>query len=276
MQHILCSTGALLGRPNGRDFHLLPAFCDQLMCDGLEFMLYDSWYPQLDRLFHVLQGLSKPIYTFHMEKSICTRLLSPDEHIASQAMDHFRINCQLASALHVPLLVLHLWDGRMAHETIRSAIGRFPGLCEIAASMGLQLTVENIVTLQFDPLFYCRLLLENTPGALFTYDTKMAAFHHQESALYQPENQAVLRSIRHLHLNDYSGGYMEWSKFKTLHPGDGQVDFPGLMLRMAAAGYTGHITAEATSFDSTGQVDMTRLNHTLQYLRQLTKQEMCK
>ena len=39
MHQILCSTGALIGRPNGRDYRLLKQFCPQLECDGFEFML---------------------------------------------------------------------------------------------------------------------------------------------------------------------------------------------------------------------------------------------
>ena len=42
MRQILCSTGALIGRPNGRDYRLLRQFCPQLDCDGFEFILYDS------------------------------------------------------------------------------------------------------------------------------------------------------------------------------------------------------------------------------------------
>ena len=35
---ILCSTGALIGRPNGRDFTLLGPCTQKLTCDGFEFM----------------------------------------------------------------------------------------------------------------------------------------------------------------------------------------------------------------------------------------------
>ena len=42
MHQILCSTGALIGRPNGRDYRLLKQFCPQLDCDGFEFILYST------------------------------------------------------------------------------------------------------------------------------------------------------------------------------------------------------------------------------------------
>lgn len=42
MSKILCSTGALIGRPNNRDYTLLKTFSPQLQCDGFEFMMYES------------------------------------------------------------------------------------------------------------------------------------------------------------------------------------------------------------------------------------------
>ena len=52
MHRILCSTGALIGRPNGRDFRLLYGAADRLRCDGFEFMMYESWYEKLIRREH--------------------------------------------------------------------------------------------------------------------------------------------------------------------------------------------------------------------------------
>lgn len=51
MSHrVLCSTGAVIGRPNGRDHRLLEDFAKRLDCDGFEFMIYDTWYEKLDRV----------------------------------------------------------------------------------------------------------------------------------------------------------------------------------------------------------------------------------
>ena len=38
MCEILCSTGAIIGLPNGRDYNLLKPFSEQLECDGFEFI----------------------------------------------------------------------------------------------------------------------------------------------------------------------------------------------------------------------------------------------
>ena len=55
MQQIICSTGALIGRPNGRDYRLLKQFCPQLECDGFEFIMYGTWYNEVDAI-NILPG----------------------------------------------------------------------------------------------------------------------------------------------------------------------------------------------------------------------------
>ena len=40
MSKILCSTGALIGRPNNRDYTLIKEFAPRLECDGFEFMMF--------------------------------------------------------------------------------------------------------------------------------------------------------------------------------------------------------------------------------------------
>ena len=42
MNRILCSTGALIGRPNGRDYTLLNECAKRLDCDGFEFMIREK------------------------------------------------------------------------------------------------------------------------------------------------------------------------------------------------------------------------------------------
>ncbi len=39
MCKILCSTGALIGNPNNKDYKLLETLSKQLTCDGFEFMM---------------------------------------------------------------------------------------------------------------------------------------------------------------------------------------------------------------------------------------------
>ena len=54
MSKILCSTGCLIGRPNGRNYHLIREFVKELNYDGMEFMMYSDWYPEVDALLEEL------------------------------------------------------------------------------------------------------------------------------------------------------------------------------------------------------------------------------
>ena len=82
MHQILCSTGALIGRPNGRDYRLLKQFCPQLECDGFEFMLYSTWYDQIDMLTAFLESIQLNIPVIHCEKSLSEHIsIGGDEEL---------------------------------------------------------------------------------------------------------------------------------------------------------------------------------------------------
>ena len=63
MNQVLCSTGALIGRPNKRNYRLLETLAGQLDCDGFEFMMYDTWYEEREEILSYLGkiGLKIPI-----------------------------------------------------------------------------------------------------------------------------------------------------------------------------------------------------------------------
>ena len=63
MCQVLCSTGALIGMPNNRNYKLLKQLQGKLSCDGYEFMMYSSWYGKADKIADYLQsiGLFTPV-----------------------------------------------------------------------------------------------------------------------------------------------------------------------------------------------------------------------
>ena len=70
MSKILCSTGALIGRPNNRDYRLLETLSKQLTCDGYEFMMYSTWYDEVEELIATLKSPNLYIPVMHCEKHI--------------------------------------------------------------------------------------------------------------------------------------------------------------------------------------------------------------
>ena len=68
MCEILCSTGAIIGLPNGRDYNLLKPFSEKLECDGFEFMAYSSWYEELHSIIKAIRAMQLNIPVMHCEK----------------------------------------------------------------------------------------------------------------------------------------------------------------------------------------------------------------
>ena len=260
LNRILCSTGTSIGRPNGRDFRLLKECAKNLNCDGFEFMMYSTWYDRVDELENFLMELEVSIPAFHVEKGVGEHISRNEPGDTEEAVRLFEINCALAQKLGAEILVLHLWNGLHSDRDIAHNLSVYPSLKESARRYGLLLTVENVVCSHANPMTHMKRLAERYPDISFTFDTKMAEFHAQLPLLYEKENEEIVRRIRHIHVNDYSGGYKEWGRLKTLHIGQGQVDFDRLFEFLARIGYRGDFTVEATSFGSDGMIDFDALN----------------
>ena len=270
MHQLLCSTGALIGRPNGRDYRLIASCVPRLQCDGFEFMMYETWYDQVEPLSKFLSALQLNIPVMHCEKHIGEAVSRRDAGDWENAVRHFEINCQLAAFLGAKKMVMHLWDGMTSDRHFENNLASYGMLKETARKHGVDLMIENVVCSQQDPLSHWRSLLEQDPQAHFTFDTKMAAFHGQMDALYLPENRRLWTDghIAHLHLNDYGGGYMDWSNLKTLHIGKGNIDFERFFSFLREIPYDGDYTIEATSFLPDGVIHCDDLNRTFSLVRQ--------
>lgn len=263
MSKILVSTGALIGRPNGRDFTLLKDICPRLECDGLEFMMYDSWMDKTAEIERFFCSLSMPVYVFHLEKQI-GEMISHGK--LNDALNHMEINCSLANKLGAKKLVLHLWNGIISDKNIDCNIECYKYLEEIANEHSLTLTVENVVCNNKDPFTHFSKILEVYPHIQFTFDTKMADFHKQLDLLYT-DYAHLVPHITHLHVNDYLGGYKDWSNLKVLHLGKGDIDFNKFFSFMKKQGYEGYYTTEATSFDMQGNINVNSVNETVSKIK---------
>lgn len=270
MSTILCSTGAIIGRPNNRDYRLLENFSRRLACDGYEFMMYDTWYGDTLSLVRTLQSLNLHIPVMHCEKQI-GEAVSKGEF--DEAFRRFGINCAIAGELGASKLVMHLWDGLTSDAYFDNNLKAYSVLREKADRHGIDLLIENVVCNQEDPLKHWYTLKEAYPDIHFIFDTKMAAFHGQLDLLYAEEYAWLWKEdhIRHFHVNDYAGGYKEWAKLRTLPIGQGHVDFEKFFAFLKKIGYAGTFTVESTAFDSSGAVDTDMLNRQFDYIRNALK-----
>lgn len=269
MAQILCSTGALIGRPNQRNYKLLEQFSKELDCDGYEFMMYSTWYEKADEVASDLRRMGLYFPVMHCEKHIGEAVSRGGEGDLAEAFRLFRINCEMAVKIGAGKLVLHLWDGMTSDANFENNIAAYPLLREIALEYGIALLVENVVCNHENPMKHWCELAQRYPDIGFIFDTKMAAFHAQLELLYREEYSWLWKEkhIRHYHVNDYAGGYMEWDKLRTLPIGAGKIDFEQFFEFIRNIGYDDSFTVEATAFDQTGAVDTAMLNRCFSYIR---------
>ena len=129
---VLCSTGALIGRPNGRDYRLLEELAGKLSCDGFEFMMYDSWYGEQDEIVRFLRKLGLHIPVMHCEKRIGETISIGGAEGSAEAFRLFEINCRMARALGAEKLVLHLWDGLTSDSHFENNLEAYGELSRIS------------------------------------------------------------------------------------------------------------------------------------------------
>ena len=269
MKKVLCSTGAIIGIPNGRDYTLLEPLSKVLTCDGFEFMMYSSWYDKIEEIKNFLQNAKLYIPVFHCEKSIGEYISNGGEENFAEAYRRFEINCDLAKAMGAEQLVLHLWSGIVSDSKFQNNLAAYPRLHEIAENYGLVLGIENVVCNVENPMKHLCELREAYPDIRFVFDTKMAAFHEELERLYEKEYEWLWKDghICHYHVNDYNGGYMDWGNLRTLRIGQGKLDFERFFAFVRETCYEGGYTLEATAYDSEGNVDVEKLNQQFEYVR---------
>lgn len=267
MNRILCSTGALIGRPHNGNFRMLEDCIPNLQCDGLEFMLYGQWYDKIHELTAYLKDLGVPIPVFHAEKRLGDVFSRNAPGDTEDAVARFEINARMASDVGAEKVVLHLWGGLDSDRDIAHNIRLYKTLRNICDDNGVKLCVENIVCNVADPMTHLEELHAEYPDILFTYDTKMAEFHGQLMDIFAPEHEHLFSHVAHMHINDYAGGIKDWQNLRTLNLGCGHVDYENFLKESMKRCYTGDLTVEATSYNQEGIIDYNALNRSFSLIR---------
>lgn len=267
---LFCSTGALIGLANGRNYRLLEEIVPHIDCEGFEFMMYSTWYREEEEIVKVLQGLPVSFPVTHVEKRIGEKIASRDDGDWEEAFEKFHTNCRIARAIGSKLLVMHLWSGTISDSRMENNLEAFPLLKSIAGEYGLQLTVENVVCNQRSPMVHLKELQEEDQEVLFTFDTKMADFHKELDLVYEREWEWLFseKHVAHLHINDHRGEYMDWSNLRALPIGDGTIDFQRFFDFIRKWDYAGNITYEASGLMPSGEVDYDKINKSLNKIRE--------
>lgn len=262
---ILLSTGAFTGRVNGRDPHLLTRFHGSLCCDGFEFMLMDSFEPCMHRLICEYRSEGIRIPVVHARKELGDLLSSPGESAFAAARSLFAQNCEVAAALGAARLVLHGWGIPHSDDCPERLYARIPRLREDAAALGLGLSVENCVCRNRSPLAHITELARRDGDLRFTVDTRCSEFHGELADTLRSPLWAS--AVDHVHVNDYVGGIKDWdARYPIYQPGEGQIDWTLFFSALAAWGWRGSVTLEASAM-LPDAVDCERLNKSLAFIR---------
>lgn len=269
---VLCSTGFIGYKTGNKDHVRIMDYAPLINCDGFEFMMFRSWYENMPLIAKDLRtsGLTFPV--FHTEKSIGELISRNEDGDTALAIDNYRKNCFMAGEIGSEKLVLHLWGGIPSDSNIENNFAQLRILNDIAKSYNLLLTIENVVCNKQNPMTHLASIRESFPDIVFTFDTKMAAFHKELDLLYKPEWDWLWseNKINHLHINDYGGGYMDWENLNALPLGDGNIDFEEFFTFLKSKAYTGYLTLEASSLKPDGSVDFDKMNHNLEFIKSNT------
>ena len=291
MNKVLCSSGAFIGRYNNNNYRLLKEYAGKLDCDGFELMIGGSWYSEIDELIETVSSYGLYIPVIHANKSLGEYLCGMTaayengvyrEYIMSEREEQdlfekgtalFKINLKAAAGLNADKIVLHLWNGIASDKRLENNIRRFGEWKELADQAGIDLLVENVVCSNHDPLSNMICVADSYHDAGFVYDTKMAEFHEQTLDLFEEPNVRLVREgrIRHLHINDYGGGYKDWNNMKVLPIGRGHVDFDAFFRKLSESEYKGDYTVESTALGKDGRVDIDMLNGCFGRIREYIK-----
>ncbi|MBA3377962.1 MAG: TIM barrel protein [Chloroflexia bacterium] len=176
---VLCSTGVIARGPQAQSEHRIIEIAPRLSADGVEVMIYGSWYGRLDEVAVLLaqSGLSMPVT--HGVKSIGPDLVANGDLVHERALRRFDDNCRFTARIGADRVVLHLWGLPDADALIDRQLEALPTLLDIADRHGMMLALEAIPCVVHDPLSLIHPVLETDSRARIALDTEFLGMHGQ-------------------------------------------------------------------------------------------------
>ena len=274
--------GSLVERRNGFDIdevvRTVPRLMDEGMIDGAEFMFIKAYYSNAKEIARRLVSEGCLFPTFHTDKDIGavlsdagTAKRSGDKSDAAKlrqkALDMFRYNCETASEAGSSRLVLHLWGGLNSDIAIDFNASALPELIDISDRSGLRIMVENVPSVDTDPLTNWHKIKEHFGKVGLVFDTRFATCH--ENARETLTDGDVTPFIEHVHISDYRGGHKEFSCLRPVfHPGEGKADFDYIFSRLKEMEYEGTFTLESPGIIDDGPaIDVDNLRRSLSFIK---------
>jgi len=268
MPRLLCSTGAISRGPDATSEARVELFGGQLHADGIEVMIYESWYGKLDDIAHHFRALDLAMPVTHAEKSIGPDFVAPDPTIRDRAFRRFDDNCRFTTAIGADRVVLHLWGLPDSDALIEHQLAVLPALLDCADAHGVMLAVEAIPCVVSDPLTVVRRVRERDSRARIAFDTEFLAMHDQLESVFEADWLWDADAVVHVHVKDYNGTLVdETDRRHYLHPGRGAIPFDAWFGKLARRRYASAISLESPVVGPTGRVSIDVANASLDWLR---------
>ncbi len=263
---IYASTGDFTGRLNGHNYALIKEIAPRLHCDGIELMLYSQWYGDWENIINTIASYGVRIPVVHFDKGIGVHLSEHTAEDLEEAKREFTLNVWAAKRVGAKKAVFHLWGGRNSDLFLERSLAFLPAFYRECEEAGVELLVENIPAHYHGPHASWWRVAEACPNARFIYDTRFGEFHAEHEAIMR---RGLWGRVKHMHISSFARGKMEvWGMIRPiLHPGEGCVDLPALVAAMPE--YTHSVTLESPVMLPNGDVDVEKLNRSLDYLAKL-------
>ena len=260
---IYASTGAFLGLANGYNHRILKEIAPKIKCDGFEFMIYSAWYSDFERTINEVAGYGLNIPVVHFDKSIGILLAENTEQGIAEAKEEFSLNVWAAKRLGAKKAVFHLWGGQNSDLFVHRSVAFLPEFYRECEDAGVELLIENIPSRYNGAYFNLRTVREAYEGASYIYDTRFGEFHAEHELMMRP---GTWERVHHIHVSSFERGTNKhWGLLRPiLHPGEGSLDFFGLVARMPE--YRHSVTLESPVLSKEGKIDLEKLNSSLSAL----------
>jgi len=275
------SMGSLVERRNNFDdsevARTVPALMEEGFIDGAEFMFIKAYYRRAEELARKLVSEGCRFPTFHTDKDIGAVLSNAGvsfrdgwreeaARLRKMALEMFEYNCLTAVEAGSERLVLHLWGGQNSDTEIGYNVDALPRLEEIAERYGLRIMVENVPSVDTDPLTNWKKISDHLDRVGLVFDTRFATCHRNaKETLEDP----VAAHIEHVHISDYRGGLKEFRCLRPVfHPGEGICDFPLIFSHLKSSGFAGSFNLESPGIVSDGpEIDLDNLKRSLKFIK---------
>jgi hypothetical protein len=260
---IYASTGSFIGMVNGRNHRLLSKYAPLIHCDGFEFMLYDDWYADFENIINEVAGWGLNIPVVHFDKCIGVWLAENTRESVANALEKFSLNVWAAKRLGAKKAVFHLWGGQNSDIFVHRSVAFLEKFYRECDEAGVELLIENIPSRYNGPYRNWGIVRDAYEDARFIYDTRFGEYHAEHDIIM---NSGLWRRVHHIHVSSFlRGSNKQWGVLRPiLHPGEGSLDFFGLVARMPEYNYG--VTLESPVFLPDGSVDVDKLNASLAIL----------